>query len=425
MRTVKPEVLARQPEVIPLDAGHTTYTGDGLHAPLPPSGYDWWWNCRGVLRLPECLPIPAGPAAVAGTEGHAIAEGVLRNHCRWTSELTKKAYALGEDYVLAIGEYVAYIAKGVASGARLYIEERVFPLGGGPTDLVHGTADAMLDHEFDNVLEVVDLKLGAGFWVGADSMQLKIYALGGLQRIMRDTPGRRIKQVKATIVQPRCPRPEEPTTRTATYDAAELILDFEYELRQVVLSTQKADAPLNPGDHCRWCPRKARCPAQRKLANEIIAADFKVVASKGNGTAKVRSPQERAEMGLLLDKLDRIDAWSKGLREEALQLAIAGTAIPGRKLVIGDTHRKFKPEVLLDSTALCVATGLSKAELMEDPKLCSPAQLEKKAGKGVDLTPFTFKPPGSPKLVPEFDKRTSLNDANDEIVAKDFKQVTL
>ncbi len=398
---------------------------EATHAVLPPSGWYWWWNCAGVLQVPavEGLPSTPGLAAERGTKGHSIAERVARRardrkgkdrsrgvkHI-WTDADQAEAEALGPDYPEAIQLYVEYILR--FPQINPVLEERVYPIG--ENGLTHGTLDAGLDLE--TWLEIADLKLGEGEWVPAETLQLKLYALGFLLRV--DPQLKRVKKVKCTVVQPRCHRPDKPVIRSVEYDAGELVLDFAWEVESRVAATQVPGAPLKAGAWCRWCPRALNCPLQLENAKRMAQEDFAAPAGK----SKDPSWWPRGDLGEILDRLDKIDGWAKNIRELAAELAIvSGVKIPGRKVVVGDTHRKWQPGVVADPAPLAIATGLSMEDLWKPDELRSPAQLEKAAGKGVKLDQFTYKPEGKLQLVPETDERESVVTNSVESARKDFE----
>lgn len=365
------------------------------HALLPPSGWEWWWNCPGVLSVPEVVPKPPpGPAAVEGIRLHELA-------CQRWSDRGRALSTLPEADTRVLGPYWEHL-EGLDNVP--HFEVRVFPFNESVVEHlpVWGTADAVVASPVDrpDYVDVIDLKTGAGIWVEPDTIQLQIYALGALRQWSRP-------RVRTTIVQPLCERPGLPTVRSRDWTAEELLWDFHCELHATVIRLKAADpAALCPGDHCRYCPRQLRCVAQRSRLHSIVKTGFQSSIDSLNPV----------EIGWILDDLDKLDAWSKGVRESALQLALAGERIPGRKLVAGETHRRWRAATTAET--LSTHLNVDLADVLKTT-LLSPAQLERTIAKGVDLSDWTEKPEGVPKLVPLSDKREALNS---EIVQKAFKE---
>jgi len=113
------------------------------------------------------------------------------------------------------------------------------------------------------------------------------------------------------------------------------------------------------------------------------------------------------EIAALLPIVENIEAWSKQVREQALNLAVGGTTVPGYKLVEGRSIRKFANTDGL--VAKLHELGLSDAQIY-DRTLLGVADIEKLVGKPdlKQIEPFIEKPSGKPTLVTETDKRAAV-----------------
>jgi hypothetical protein len=117
------------------------------------------------------------------------------------------------------------------------------------------------------------------------------------------------------------------------------------------------------------------------------------------------------EIGELLDAADLIDTWVKGVRAFAFEAAQDGFDIPGYKLVQKRAIRRWvDADVTRDAL---LKRGLNPEEIVTDPKLKSPAQIDKllpKAERDQIADLWTNESSGA-SLVPETDKRETLDRA--------------
>ena len=172
-----------------------------------------------------------------------------------------------------------------------------------------------------------------------------------------------------------------------------------------IAATRNPDAPLTIGSHCRFCPNRGHCPA---LKNETF--EFPMGIDTGH--------LSNEELGALLLKLDAIEGFKPILQAEALRRARQGDKIPSRKLVRMKANRAFKQVMAVpdptdaDNTiemkledAITKTFGL---EAYADPKMKSPAQLEKLDGGSVFVAEWAYHPDRGLTLAHEKDKRTEI-----------------
>ena len=142
---------------------------------------------------------------------------------------------------------------------------------------------------YKNTLWYLDYKHGAGIAVEVENNpQLLDYGLGALLADVHPA-----KRVKLVIVQPRCDHADGPV-RDWEIDAIDL-LDFRADLKAYAEATQRADAVLVSGDHCKFCAAAPLCPALEKKAQ--------AVAKLGLSGALLRS----REVAAALDMLDAVE----------------------------------------------------------------------------------------------------------------------
>lgn len=350
------------------------------HAKLSPSASDRWMTCPGSIRLSEGMPNSSSAAAEEGTRAHALAETILKDELY--DQTADKAML---EYIRVYTDHVQDLAQ--HCGGDLFVEKKV-----SVNAEIYGTADAIIWSEKSKTLYVRDLKYGAGIAVEAtDNTQLKIYALAALL-----TMGKKAETVDIGIVQPRCPHPNGPI-RTLAYEAVDLI-DFWADVTYAAGVTQQPDAPLVPGEHCRFCPGASKCSAMKEQAQ----ANAKTVFAKGE-------PYDAAELSRLLDWVPTLEAWCKNIREFAYGEAEKGKPIPSYKLVEKRATRKWKLDDEAVATWIKDQTDLADDDLY-DRKLRTPAAVEKllpKDQRGI-MSDLTSKESSGHTLVHEDDPREAV-----------------
>ena len=130
--------------------------------------------------------------------------------------------------------------------------------------------------------------------------------------------------------------------------------------------------------------------------------------------AHTSNPDEldNSQIGEYLKKGLDVAAWLKDVQEYALAECLAGRKVPGWKVVEGRSTRKWSDEGKAIKTLL--DSGIAEEEIFETKPLTL-AKIEKVIGKeGMEaVAKYIIKPPGSPTLVEESDKREAINNIND------------
>ena len=199
---------------------------------------------------------------------------------------------------------------------------------------------------------VLDWKFGSGVAVEAEeNPQLMFYAAAAMRTDASKWVFEGATEIECIIVQP----PE--IKRWVT--TPERIKQFEQELKFAVQQAQKPNAPLEHGEHCRWCAAKPVCPkmtgaVDRALKSQIDQLDV-------------------VHIGGYLKNADLLEQWITDLRALAHQVLESGKEVPGWKLVAKRATRQWVDE---EAAAKALAQDMSHDE-MYTKKLVSPAQAEK------------------------------------------------
>lgn len=365
------------------------------HSKIGASSMHRWANCPGSVRLSHGIVSPPSPYAEEGTRAHELAAHYLE-HKRWPGGVVD---AEMRESVLPYIEYVRGISDPLAAyeGAFLLVEHR-FDLSSIYPGLF-GTADAVIYSPKDKKLTVADLKFGRGIAVEAEhNEQLQYYALGAML-----TTGAVCETVDLVVVQPRCDHPQGPV-RTWTISADDL-LDFGAVLVQAARRTEDPDAPLVPGEHCRFCPAAGICPTVHSKALTLAKEEFRNDLSY--------NPEKLAKT---LEWLPTLEAWIKSVKDFAYGEAFHGRPAPGFKLVEKRATRKWQNEILA-AEVLSDVYQLEADDLFEK-KIKTPAAIEKLLGKkNVELGPLVVAASSGLVLVPESDKRPAAKlDAKSEFL---------
>jgi hypothetical protein len=242
-------------------------------------------------------------------------------------------------------------------------------------------------------MHVIDLKAGKGIPVEAESnTQAILYALGALNDfgLIYD-----IHTVTVHIVQPRLNNYSE---WALTKDE---LLKWGERIKQAADAALEDDAPRTPGEkQCQWCKAKAKCPALMQLTEKVLMSDFEHISS---------SPRELsdAQLKLALDTKKLITAWLDAVEDIVKERIENNQTFEGYKIVEGRSNRTWSNE----DDAQEKLVSVLKDEMYET-KFISVAKAEKLLGKtnAQLLEGLVVKSSGAPTLVPESDKRVSLNE---------------
>lgn len=407
-------------------------------------------HCHGSTQLIAKAPKErkSSFAAREGTAAHAVAEDCLRHNRtpeEWVGRKIKThddpdGFYVDEEMGEKIPDYLAAIDDRREPGVQVLIEQKLSLSALDPNEPLFaqnkGTADCVIVNPAKRKLTIVDLKWGKGVMVAGDSPQLKDYALLGL--LTYEMPGG-WAEVETVVVQPRA-FAEHERIKAFTFRPEDILVDFIGLLVGSMDAALQPNAALTPdptGGWCRWCPAKTICPALRDSAINIARDPFYPPPRMDAGTALTAIPNDiligeviepvppgalvlpnavdldPGEIATILTRRPLWETFISGVEQRAVQLLEAGINIPGWKLVQRTGNRRWKDA---DPDALATALrgmGLKPTEMYTDPKLRSPAQIEKFLPKKDrdKINPYVERPLGSATLVSGSDDRPALESA--------------
>lgn len=379
------------------------------HAILGASGAARWMNCPGSVRLSAEIDTPDTGSWYAreGTAAHAIAEKCLLNGMDPEFYIGQKIEGIKvtDEMASAVAIYVDKVR--MIAGEEEILDEHVecqFSLALlDPPEDMFGTVDYWRYDELRGKhLWIVDYKHGQGVAVEAlDNVQLMYYALGAILE-------NRIKPRKITvvIVQPRCAHPDG-LIRDWTFEYEELV-KFKDALMVAAYETEKADAALNTGGWCRFCPARSHCPAQYSTAVVLAQDEFSDLDEAD--PLPVPSAMTEEEIGVVLDKADFVMDWLRSVQSYAKEQLETNLPVEGWKLVAKRANRKWTDEEDVLSF-LRTQEGMDEGDYNEPPKLKSPAKLEKALRRfGYELPDgLTNRTPNGYNVVREDDPRPAAS----------------
>jgi hypothetical protein len=384
---------------------HALTVAEKSHSELGASVASRWMACPGSVQLSRGRPNPSSIYAQEGTAAHALGELSLRKGVDPATFIgtTLEGVEVTEemaDYVRVYFEHCQTLIAEIEAVDDMWVEKQ-FNLGAlNPPGPMFGTADFVALDVARRLLDVVDLKYGQGVVVEVKgNEQLRYYALGAVLSL---APGDRalVDRVRITIVQPRAMHPDG-VIRSETISLADL-LDYSVELMDAAKATQEPDAPLVPGDHCRFCPASGDCPAQARMAQEIAQTEFADMPLSVPPDPAQLPPEILAD---IMGKLPILEDWSKAVRESVMRRLKAGEDVPGFKLVRTRSNRRWVNES--ETEQWLKAQGREPDEIAT-LKLKSPAQIEKLIGKKNLPADLHFKPEGGYAMAPAHDPRPAI-----------------
>lgn len=383
------------------------------HSLLSPSSSHRWLICTPSAILESSEPSIQSPYAEEGTEAHSLAELKLSHLLGYISDkefetryeiFKKDSKYYGAEFEEYVDEYCDGIMRIVNEdykdeNVKVYLEERVkfddiVPQGSGTSDAV------IVGKDF---IHIIDLKFGKGVAVSAISNpQLRLYALGAISKFVRVC---NCKIVKMTIIQPRL---YNISTDTIGIDELnDWAINFVKPRAELAI---KGQGELVPGDHCKFCKIRGKCKALADKQLEEAKKEFgeELIDNQGILNPNVLTPEVISKILTIGPKF--VD-WFKDVEAYAMKQTLYGDLkIPGFKLVEGRSAR-----TILDKNGLMETlktSGFKEEDYLKPADILGISALEKNIGKRVfnELCgKYIVKPMGKPTLVPESDKRESLD----------------
>jgi len=382
------------------------------HAKLSPSGASRWLSCTMAPALEENFENTTSSYAEEGTLAHELCEletaFLLGQIQKRTRTIKHKKIAANEyyneemqehadDYAMFIKElFLEEQAK--CEDAICALEVRLDLTAYVPESF--GTSDCIIVS--DGTLFVIDFKYGKGHRVDAENNpQMKLYALGAYEKYSALYD---IRNVEMIIVQPRL----DGVSRASL--VIEDLLEWGEFIKPIASDAYNGTGEFKPSEEaCKFCRAKADCRARAEMYIGLFEAN----------DAENLNLLSTTELGDLLERAKGIDGWLSDLKSRAVELLADGEPVAGWKLVEGRSNRCYTDESAVVERLR--ASGFSDDQ-MYTKKLITITGVEKAIGKkeaAEVLEGLIVKPPGSPTLAPESDRRPAIMRKEDIVDAFD------
>ena len=199
---------------------------------------------------------------------------------------------------------------------------------------------------------VLDWKFGDGVAVEVEeNPQLMFYAAAAMRTPAAQWAFEGVTEIEMVIVQPPAVK------RWVT--TPERIAAFELQLVQAVKASEKPNAKLEVGDHCRWCAAKPVCPQMTGAVDRALQTKLQAIDTQ--------------MLGSYLANADMLEQWITDLRALAFAMLESGAPVPGYKLVAKRATRSWTDETKAKAELL---KSLPESEVVE-MSVISPAKAEK------------------------------------------------
>jgi hypothetical protein len=331
-------------------------------------------SCKGSVGLASLVPkLPPGEDAEEGTAAHEAAHMILTGVVQDGLELTDRKMSNGV-YVTAemidnIAAYVDFVKEW--GGFEV-------PSKWSPSDSVSigGVCDGRDWNPETKTLRIADLKYGWRIVEPFENWQLLSYGIGsgGAHEMC--------EHIELSIVQPRPFHPDA-SIRTWRLTRAELLGYYE----RIVTAVTSLDDTLNTGEHCRYCPALATCPAAREAGYNAVD-----VATRGD-TPEV---YDGVALATQLDALERAETMIKlrrgALEDEAKARIQRGDAIPGWWVKESLGNRAWLDGLNAETIEAMTGVDVTKRDII------TPAEAERRGIDPAVVKTLTDRPPRGFKL---------------------------
>ncbi len=311
-------------------------------------------HCPGSVALVDKMPADEGSSyANEGSLLHEAIAVVLDTACPPEDMIGFEAHGLvltEELLERKLRPALDLLAEYDPEKKLVYITEATVDFG----DLlpgVFGSSDIVA--RLDGRAVILDWKFGDGVMVDAEeNMQLMFYAAAAMRTPACQWAFEGVTEVECVIIQP-------PYIRTWT-TTVERIRKFERQLARAVASSALPNAPINMGDHCRWCAAKPICPVKTGQLDRARVAAMKEI--------------DVDKLTEYLAAAEGVEDFIAACRALAYRMLENGVPVPGYKLVNKRATRYWADP----TTALARLKDLGLAETdVTKTDLLSVAQAEK------------------------------------------------
>lgn len=379
------------------------------HARLSPSAAERWIRCPASIRMESEVPAQVeSEYAQEGTCAHELAELKARLafgdipqalYEKQRGQWKRRWSILTDRVVFEMDAHTDAYVELIQERQRAYphtqvmFEQRLFT--GIPE--CWGTSDTVLVSPAH--VEIIDFKYGAGVLVEAlDNPQLKLYGLGAL-----DTYGDMLGDTEMVYITVHQPRLGNILTCTIT---PLKLRQWREKLLPIAEEALGDNARFGPSESaCRWCPASGRCRAQMEAVFDDDT-DFKA-------EPKTLGAGELADF---LAKITMIRDWCNAVESTAFERAYEQKEeIPGFKIVLGGGRRSITDEAGAIEHAVSLGYPRDAVSRIKLATLGDLESLMTPKGFATKMADFIRPPEPKPTLVPDSDKRPSIN-VNSEAV---------
>lgn len=374
---------------------------DSEHSERGPSTAHRWLACPGSVRLSRGIPNEAGIEAAYGTVFHEFAAFCVQ-HGLDPQGFVGATMVVEPHGVIEFDQEMAdYMQNGLDlieslldEQTRLVVEKQVsLSEWIGPGEF--GTTDVTIVDLQNWRITCFDWKYGAGVPVSpVRNEQAMLYVLGAWSEFARDlfqqavfdrdpsgateasAPWAEDIEVQIIIEQPRAPGGGGVWKTSMGY-----LLEEGRRIREGARLTEEPDAPFVPGEkQCKFCPAArenvCRTRAEHLLSLAHIDLDLiEMVPEAPLDLPKAITPEARSR--ILLHR-EQIKQYLDDLHAEAYHDYEAGREVPWLKMVEG---RKPPRQWRDPAKAEMILRRRLGEEAFHDPKMLSPAEVQKTVGK--------------------------------------------
>lgn len=315
---------------------------DKPHARLAPSFAASWVRCALAPQMAELYgDSDENQASAEGTILHDLMETCLRDEVD-PYKFVGEFFTRGEFELEFTEELADILADGIdmidAIPGKLFIEKRVKLDRWMPGQF--GTLDIGIVGR--RRITIWDHKFGMNPVSPVESYQLRPYALGFWDNIARHISD--VTDFRLIIWQPRIPG------GGGIWDTTlDELLEFGTELKFAAMATTAPNPKANPGPiQCTYCPgaKSGKCTAYHEYNLRTAVQDFDDLDDNiehgipPRVTTNGITPERRS---YILEHRPMLEKWLERLHAEAIDDALAGRPVPGRKLVEGrNPPRKWR-----------------------------------------------------------------------------------
>jgi len=253
---------------------------DVIHSFLSFSRRGRWRACPGSVRLSKGLTDKSSANAKEGSDAHKIKEMVMGRKLRVGSDpdapfpKIDRPVAELEEMMRHANDYVVFVRTFIDGypDAIVLEEQKVDASALHPA--LFGTADTIIWIPSIRKLIVIDYKYGfRAVDVGTvedTNPQLAAYGVSAALMLM-SAQGVAPAEIVLAVAQPRLPLGER-YPQLHIPDAPSWLQVESEKMRTEALATEDPNAPLVPGDHCRYCKAAmhGKCPAVKQYVGTAL-----------------------------------------------------------------------------------------------------------------------------------------------------------